>query len=655
MSAATLSSQLERFLAEHQLADYPSLCERAQRDPDWFWRAVMSFHRLHFFRPFDTLLDTTSGPQWPRWCVGGTTSLAYNCLDRTIEAGRADHCAIEWVGEDGDIRSLRYSELSEATQRVAGGLKALGIAPGDVVGIYLPMVPETIIAFLAIVGIGAIALPVFSGFSAAAVVERLSDADAKCVVTADYTLRRGRRIGMQEVIAEAAGSLPSLAHVVVVPRSCDEPLRAPAGADQSSGPAWVAWSSLARGQARCVPAALDAETTAMIVYTSGTTGKPKGTVHTHCGFMTKVALDFGLILDLQPADRLLWMSDMGWLTGPILAAAVPLMGATLILAEGVPDYPEPGRLWQLVQTHRVSFLGVAPTMVRAFMQQPGDPMRSYDLSSLRITAATGEPWTPEAWTWFRERVGQAVPLLNYSGGTEIGGGILAGTVLHRDLEPCAFGGPIPGMGAAVVDEAGRPLGAGEVGELALTVPSIGLTRGFWRAPERYIQAYWSRLPGVWIHGDFASVNACGHWFIHGRSDDTIKIAGKRTGPAEVEAAVLSTGRIAEAAAIGIPDPIKGAAVVVICVPARGADSGPQTVELLRDAVTDSLGVPFRPKAVLFASDLPKTRTLKIMRRLVRSMILGQDTGDLSGLVNPEALPELASLGQQYRHHHAEDH
>jgi acetyl-CoA synthetase len=384
----------------------------------------------------------------------------------------------------------------------------------------------------------------------------------------------------------------------------------------------------------------------MIVYTSGTTGKPKGTVHSHCGFMTKVALDFGLILDLQPTDRLLWMSDMGWLTGPMLAVAAPLMGATLVLAEGVPDHPEPGRLWKLVQNHRVSFLGVAPTMVRAFMQQPPEVVSSYDLTSLRVTAATGEPWTPEAWTWFRDKVGRGrVPLLNYSGGTEIGGGIVAGTVLHTDLAPCAFAGPIPGMGAVVVDDAGNPVAPGQVGELALTVPSIGLTRGFWRDPDRYLQSYWSKIPGMWIHGDFASIDERGMWYIHGRSDDTIKISGKRTGPAEVEAALLATGKIAEAAAVGLPDPIKGSAVVCVCVPARKATPGPELAAELREAVVAALGASFRPKDILFVSDLPKTRTMKIMRRLVRSVLLGEATGDVSGLVNPEALVELKQQGE----------
>lgn len=631
-------SQLARFLAQHGISSYEALRDRADSDPEWFWRAVMDFNNLRFFRPFDRLLDVSKGPEWPKWCVGGTTNLAWNCLDRTLAAGRGDHCAVVWEAEDGERRSLNYTQLTALVRRAAAGLAELGIARGDVVGLYMPMVPETMAAYLAIVSIGAIALPMFSGFGAGAVAERLSDAQAIAVITADCTWRRGKRSAMLEVVEEAMLSVPSLQHIVVVERDA-----------ASATPALhrhKRWTDLIAGPSELLPLELPAETPAMIVYTSGTTGKPKGTIHTHCGFMTKVALDFGLVLDLQADDRLLWMSDMGWLTGPILAVAVPMMGATVVLAEGVPDYPEPGRLWRLAQDHRITFLGVAPTMVRAFMQQPADVLKQYDLGTLRITAATGEPWSPDAWTWFRREVGHdRVPLLNYSGGTEIGGGILAGTVLHQHLPPCAFAGSIPGMGAVVVDEAGRPVATGEVGELALSVPSIGLTRGFWRDPQRYLETYWSKVPGLWVHGDFASVEADGGWYIHGRSDDTIKIAGKRTGPAEVEAALLATGKVAEAAAVGLPDPVKGSAVVCVCVPARNVVTGPELVAELRQAVVDALGASFRPKHVYFAPDLPKTRTMKIMRRLVRSVLLDEATGDLSGLVNPESLDALKRVAE----------
>lgn len=337
------------------------------------------------------------------------------------------------------------------------------------------------------------------------------------------------------------------------------------------------------------------------------------------------------------------MSDLGWLTGPILAIATPLVGATLLLAEGTPDHPEPGRLWRLVQDYGISFLGVALTMVRSFMQQPPEVVEGYDLASVRVTASTGEPWTPEAWTWFRREVcGGRAPILNYSGGTEIGGGILAGNVLRQDVKPCGFAGPIPGMGAVVVDDNGTPLPRGRVGELALTVPSIGLTRGLWRDPERYIESYWSRIPGLWVQGDFASVDEDGTWFIHGRSDDTIKIAGKRTGPAEIEALLLATGKVAEAAAIGVPDPVKGSAVVCVCVSARGVAATPEVAEELKRAVAAGLGTSFRPKSVAFVEDLPKTRSMKIMRRVVRAVWVGGEVGDLSGLVNPDAVAQLSA-------------
>jgi acetyl-CoA synthetase len=435
---------------------------------------------------------------------------------------------------------------------------------------------------------------------------------------------------MAAVIDEVRAQLPSLAHVVVVARHRDK---------VDGTRLW--WHDLVSTHAVCPAEPVEADAPAMIVYTSGTTGKPEGTVHSHCGFMVKVALDFGIILDLNERDRLLWMSDMGWLTGPILAVAVPLVGAAMVLAEGTPDFPDQGRLWRLAQDYRVSFLGVAPTMVRNFIQQPPEIVASFDFSSLRVTASTGEMWTPEAWTWFEANVckGRA-PILNYSGGTEIGGGIVSGTMLHRDLPPGAFAGPIPGMGAAVVDDAGKPLPRGEVGELALTVPSIGLTRGLWQAPERYIEAYWTKVPGLWIHGDFASVDPAGHWFVHGRSDDTIKIAGKRTGPSEIEGLLVATGKVGEAAVIGIPDPIKGSAVVCVCVPSRGLTGTPELADELKRAVVAGLGASFRPKVVTFVEEVPKTRSMKIMRRVVRSVWLGEPIGDLSGLVNPEAIDDL---------------
>lgn len=627
---ASARYQLQLFMERHGFASYEDLIARADRDPEWFWPAVMDFHGLTYFKPFEQVLDTSKGVQWPQWCIGGTTNIAYNCMERTLARGDAGKQAIFWEGEDGETRVWTYGELAAQAESAAAGLKRLGLKPGDVVGIYMPFLPETIAAFLAVTRIGGIALPMFSGFGPQAVVERLKDAEAKAVITVDVTYRRGQPIAMADIIDQVRPEVPSLAHVVVVAR---HPGR------EAGNRLW--WRDLVADEAACPAEPMPADAPCMIVYTSGTTGKPKGTVHSHCGFMTKVALDFGIILDLTPEDRLLWMSDMGWLTGPILAVAVPLTGASMVLAEGTPDFPDAGRLWRLAATHDVTFLGVAPTMVRNFIQQPPEVIAGFDFPRLRITASTGEPWTPEAWTWFLAHVckGRA-PILNYSGGTEIGGGIVAGTMLHRNLPPGAFAGPIPGMGAAVVDETGKPLPRGQVGELALTVPSIGLTRGLWRAPERFIEAYWDKVPDLWIHGDFASVDADGHWFVHGRSDDTIKIAGKRTGPSEIEALLLGTGKVGEAAVIGVPDPVKGSAVVCVCVPARGVTGTPDLADAMKKAVTAGLGASFRPKTVIFVEAIPKTRSMKIMRRVVRSIWLGQPVGDLSGLVNPEAVDAL---------------
>jgi acetyl-CoA synthetase len=625
--------QLQLFMERHGFASYEELTARADRDPEWFWPAVMDFHGLTFFTPFKKVLDISKGVQWPEWCLGGTTNIAYNCMERTLARGHAGKQAILWEGEDGERRVWTYGELSTQAESAAAGLKRLGLKPGDVVGIYMPFLPETIAAFLAITRIGGIALPMFSGFGPQAVIERLKDAEAKAVITVDVTYRRGQPISMAEIIDKVKPEVPSLDHVVVVAR---HPGR------EAGKRLW--WHDLVAAKGSCLAEPMPADAPCMIVYTSGTTGKPKGTVHSHCGFMTKVALDFGIILDLTAEDRLLWMSDMGWLTGPILAVAVPLVGASMVLAEGTPDFPDPGRLWRLAQDNEVTFLGVAPTMVRNFIQQPPEVIAGFDFPKLRVTASTGEPWTPEAWDWFLAHVckGRA-PILNYSGGTEIGGGIVAGTMLAKDLPPGAFAGPIPGMGAAVVDETGKPLPRGQVGELALTVPSIGLTRGLWRSPDRFIEAYWDKVPDMWIHGDFASVDADGHWYVHGRSDDTIKIAGKRTGPSEIEALLLGTGKVGEAAVIGVPDPIKGSAVVCVCVPARGVTGTPELADELKKAVVAGLGASFRPKAVTFVEAVPKTRSMKIMRRVVRSIWLGEPVGDLSGLVNPEAVDGLKAV------------
>jgi acetyl-CoA synthetase len=626
------------FLAAENIASYALLERKAVSEPEWFWDALIRFLDLKFIKPYSRVLDQSRGIEWPQWCVGATTNITLSLLDRHIEAGRGDHPAIVWQGEDTTSRSLSYRQLATEVNRLASGMRSLGVKSGDAVGIYLPMSAEVAIAFLALARLGCITLPLFSGFGATAIAARLNDAAAVAAITADGCLRRGRSIAMKAVLDEAARQTPSLRHVVVASR-----LGTPIAMEPHRD-LW--WNDVcARGTGDFPASEVPAEHPLMIVYTSGTTGRPKGSVHTHCGVAAKTGEDFLLCFDLKPADRLLWMTDFGWLVGPSQITAALLAGATCVLVEGTPDYPKTGRLWGLVQDHKISFLGIGPTLARMMMRHGIADVASYDLASLRLAASTGEPWDPDSWMWVFEHVlHRREPLMNYSGGTEVGG--IVATNLLFPIKPASFSGPIPGTGADIVDEQGRSLGPGEVGELVMRQACIGMTRGLWQDRERYIETYWSRIPGLWVHGDWASRDADGSWYIQGRSDDTIKIAGKRVGPAEIEALVLATRRVSDAAAIAIPDPVKGSALVCVVVAAPGEAPGQPLAASLSEAIATGLGSSFRPKTILFVGDLPRTRNMKTMRRVIRAVVLNEPPGDLTALVNPEAVAELQSAAAQ---------
>jgi acetyl-CoA synthetase len=379
----------------------------------------------------------------------------------------------------------------------------------------------------------------------------------------------------------------------------------------------------------------------MIIYTSGTTGKPKGAVHTHCGFPVKTAQDMVHCFDVNAGETMYWVSDMGWMMGPWEALGMTLLGGTMVLYDGALDYPGPDRLWAIVERHRVNILGVSPTLVRSLMRHGEEPVRRHDVSSLRILGSTGEPWNPEPWRWFFDVVGRGqLPIINYSGGTEVSGGLVAGNVI-TPLKPAAFAGPPPGIAADVVDDQGRPV-RNQVGELIVRQPWIGMTRGFWNDDDRYLQTYWARFPDVWVHGDWAAIDDDGLWYILGRSDDTIKIAGKRLGPAEVESVLVDDPAVLEAAAIGVPDEMKGQALVCFCVLRPDHDGGPTVEDRLKALVASRLGKPLRPETVAFVRELPKTRNAKIMRRVIRAAYLGEPAGDLTALENPTAVEEIRS-------------
>ncbi|HEY9287266.1 MAG TPA: AMP-binding protein, partial [Candidatus Dormibacteraeota bacterium] len=382
----------------------------------------------------------------------------------------------------------------------------------------------------------------------------------------------------------------------------------------------------------------------MLLYTSGTTGRPKGTVHGHAGLPIKAAQDWSLAMDFKSGERFLWVTDMGWVMGPLLVLGSLMLGGTAVLYDGAPDYPEPSRIWSVAADHGVTHLGISPTLIRVLMANGQRAQPSAGMDHLRVLSSTGEPWTPEAWTWLFETVGrERLPIINYSGGTECGGGLVSGNVLTA-ARPGSFAGPIPGVDAAVFNDQGRPV-TGEVGELVVRQPYIGMTLGFWRDPQRYLDTYWSRWPNVWVHGDWAMIDAEGLWYILGRSDDTIKVAGKRVGPAEVEAAAMDGTSVAEAAAVGVPDPMKGQSVVVFAVARPTADQQGIPAAVSR-SVEQSLGKPFRPAAVHLIPKLPKTRNGKILRRVIRNVFLGDPPGDLSSIDDMASLDPIRRLSQR---------
>jgi len=632
--AAAARTRIARFMQQHGLPDLAALQRRSVEDLDWYWDAVSRDLGWQWSTPYRSVVDLSRGIQWPRWFPGGRMNLAANCVDRHLAGPRRDHPAVISEAEDGQVRTLTYAELGREVARLANALTRLGVGAGDTVGIFLPMSQEAVVAVLAVSRIGAVYTPCFSGYGAHAVATRLAGCDAKALITADAFARRGNEIPLKQTADEAVAECPSVERVIVHRRT-GAPIPWTPGRD-------VWWHDAVAAEATECPALpVEADHPALIIYTSGTTGRPKGTVLTQGGFGIKNAHDWAYVFDVDADSRMFWVTDLGWLMGPMLITGTLLHGATVVLFEGTPDYPKPDRLWALSARHRVTHLGISPTAVRALMPYGPDWIAAHDLSSLRIIGSTGEPWNPEPYRWLFEHAGgRRVPILNYTGGTEISGGILACFPI-APIKPCSFAGPIPGMAAEVYGDGGAPVRE-EVGELVVTRPWPGMTAGFWRDPDRYIETYWSRWPDVWVHGDWAYVDADEFWFIHGRSDDTLKIAGKRVGPAEVESVLVGHPAVNEAAAIGVPHEVKGESVVCFAVLRPGHEASDALRAELVDRVARHMGRAIRPERVLFARELPKTRSAKIMRRVIRATYLGKDPGDLSSLENPAA---VTAIGQ----------
>jgi len=611
--AATLEqANAARLMRRAGIADYAELVRRSAEDPDWFWPLVVEDLGIEFSQPWSRVYDDSRGPEWTTWFVGGRTSIARNCVHRWAER-RPDAIAAVGLGEDGRRRELTWAELSRDVTRLGEKLVSLGVEPGDRVAIFLPMSPEVAVASHACAHIGAIQVPIFSGFAAPAVAQRLEASEAKVVITQRVSSRRGREQPMLQIADAALCESASVQHVVLAPFELD---------DQPG---------------ELPPLEVDSETPYLLTYTSGTTGTPKGVLHVQGGFLVSIAREAAYQADLYEGDVMHFATDMGWIMGPWTLVGAGALGATIVFAEGAPDWP-PDRLWRIVEQERVTSLGLSPTLVRGLIPH-GDP--TADVSSLRTFVTTGEPWNPEPYRWLFETVGGSrVPIINCSGGTEVGACFLSPTPV-TPIKTCSLGGPALGMAMDVVDADGRSLvGSGEVGELVCRKPFPGMTRGFWRDPERFLDTYWRRFPGIWTHGDWASVDEDGSWFLHGRSDDTLNIAGKRVGPAELESAAVGHPAVREAAAIGVPHDVKGEVAWIFCCLLPEYEASPELTAEVAGAVAEELGKAFRPDRIVFVDALPKTRSAKIVRRAVRAKALGTDPGDLSSLENPESLDAI---------------
>jgi acetyl-CoA synthetase len=602
-------ANLTRLQRKLGASDYAELHRISIEEPDRFWPVLIDDLGIEFSQRWDTVVDSSRGPEWSTWFNGGRVNVARVCVHRWA----SDEEALVGLYEDGVRESLTWAEMSRQVTQLAEYLVELGVREGDRVALYMPMCPAVAVASHACAHVGAVQVPIFSGFAAPALASRLEDSQAKVVICADWSLRRGKRIEMTEALLDAG---PYAVEFVI---EWNRETRA-----------WP--EAVTRQPGVLPPLEVDSEAPYLLAYTSGTTGRPKGALHVQGGFLVSIAREAAYQTDVNRGDRIHFATDMGWIMGPWTVVGGGGAGATIVFAEGAPDWPD-DRLWRLVESEQVTMLGLSPTLVRALIPK-GEPRAN--LSSLRTFCTTGEPWNPDPYMWLFERVGSArVPIVNISGGTEVGACFLT-TVLTEPIKPVALGFPALGQDMDVVDQIGQRVRRTQVGELVCRRPWPGMTRGIWGDDERYLEAYWQRFPGVWTHGDWASIDEDGYWYLHGRSDDTLNIAGKRIGPAELESAAISSGIVAEAAAIGVPHAVKGEAAWIFCVPAGEQ----QDDELVANAVAGALGKAFKPERILWVGALPKTRSAKIVRRAVRARVLGKDPGDLSALENPECLEEI---------------
>ena len=642
------STNIWAFMESHGIDDYDELIARTTgRIPgepdagiDWFWDILPEYLGIEFETDYAQVRDNSDGPQFTEWYPGGRLNIATNVLDRHANASEtADEIACLWEGEPGEVREVTFAELSAQTKRVANFLDQHDIGQGDTVGLYMPMIPEVISILYGCFTVGAIAVPIFSGFGTDATATRIEDSACSVLFTADGFYRRGKEVHLKETVDDAITQAGYVEKTVIYNRMGERGKNLPWNDDRD-----VWWDDAIEGQDDSFdPVSVPSDHPAMLLYSSGTTGTPKGIVQTHAGALLQCAKEVYFSFDRKPGDRFFWVSDIGWMMGPWMLIGNHTFGGTVFMYEGAPDYPEPDRFWTMIDRHQITQFGISPTAIRALRKHGDEWVDEHDLSSLRILGSTGEPWDAESWLWFYRKIGnEQAPIINISGGTEIFGCFLIPQPI-QPLKPCTLGGPGLGMAIDIVDRDGTSVTEShERGFLVARDSCPSMTKSLWSGDTRYLEEYWSTWDDLWDHGDWAQMDEDGFWFLHGRADDALNVAGRKVGPAEVEGAAMKHDAVSQAAAVGAPDETTGTVIVLYVILEPGVAESDECRASIRQIVGEELGKPFRPREVLFVDRFPKTQSGKIVRRAIEQTYRGEDPGDLSSIEDRSALDDVAS-------------
>ena len=637
-------TNVQKFMEDYGIDTYEELIDRTCREQpdssdsgiDWFWDLLPSYLDIEFATPYDRVRDNTNGPQFTDWYPGGKLNIAHNAVDRHAEPDteRRNKAAIIWEGELGEVRQYTYHDLHQESNRVANALTELDVTDGDTVGIFMPMLPETASAFYGCLKIGAIPVPIFSGFGTEAVAKRLSDAGCNVLLGANGFYRRGTVVSLTKTMNGALAEAGCVEHTVLLDRvDTDEKI---------TEATTHHWSDAIEDQSSTYDSVIvDSDHPALLIYSSGTTGNPKGIIHSHAGLQLQTAKEVYFGFDHKDSDRFFWVSDLGWLMGPWALVGNHSLGGTVFMYEGAPDYPNPDRYWDMIERHSLTTFGISPTAIRTLQQHGTDWVSDHDLSSIRILGSTGGPWDGDSWNWFYENVGNGTsPIINISGGTEIGGSFLM-PMPNQQLKPCSLGGPSLGMNVDIVDESGQSVqDDGERGYLVARSSCPGFTNSLWSGDERYLEEYWSTWDGIWDHGDWAQKDEDGFWYILGRADDALNVAGRKVGPAEIEDVLNEHPAVNQSAVCGVSDETTGTAVVGFVILEPSIDESIQLQEELTELIAAEHGKPFRPRELVFVNEFPKTQSGKVIRRALSAIYDRTGTDDIKSIENPKSVRDI---------------